>query len=94
MGYGPGPILQRTVALKESAKAAVANTYRLNHAAIAWSLAKVRVAYGAYHQRGAGRLPARPFIYQPDGPELALADRMAATEMRRLLRIATRRRRP
>jgi len=90
MGYGVGPILQRTVALKESAKAAVANTYRIAHSRIKWSVGRVRVSYGKYHQRGGGRMPARPFLFQPDNSELMIADRIAARELRRLIRVSLR----
>jgi hypothetical protein len=90
MGYGAGPILQRTVALKESAKAAVANTYRVDHSLIRWAIGRVRVKHGRYHQLGGGSLPARPFINMPDGSELAEADRMAARELRRLVRVRLR----
>ena len=94
MGYGVGPILQRTIALKESAKAAVANTYRITHARMKWSVSRVRVSYGKYHQFGGGRLPARPFLFQPDNSELMIADRVAARELRRLIRLSLRSRMP
>lgn len=88
MGYGAGPILQRSVRLKEDAKAASANTYRVDHAAMPWSIGRVRTPYGRYHQAGGGSLPKRPFFDKPDAAELAEADRLAAMEIRRLTRLA------
>lgn len=92
MGYGAGPILKRTASLKEAAKAAVAGTYRMAHSSIRWQLSKVRVPYGKYHQLGGGRLRPRPFFFQPDNSELQIADRIAARELRRRIRLMLRRR--
>jgi len=67
-GFGRGPILQNTRALAGAAQAAVAGTFKLK--GVKWSISRVAVPYGKYHQSGGGRLPARPFINNPTPTEL------------------------
>ena len=87
-GYGEGPILQRTVMLKERAKAAVAGTFSLSEK-VEWDVASVGVDYAAYHQEGGGSLPRRPFFDSPSKAELSDAiDAARAAAMREVRKLA------
>jgi phage gpG-like protein len=80
------PILRDTGRLLQAAMRAVRNTY--NIIKVRWSIARVNVPYGIYHQQGTGKMPRRPFLLDPSKGELVPADNYCVRTIKRLLRRA------
>ena len=72
-GYGAGPILFNTGALKTMAQQAVAGTFKMNFEEIEWpDIDEIGLEYAAAMNFGyaAGGIPARPFFSRPTRAEM------------------------
>jgi hypothetical protein len=70
------PILDDTGSMRELAIMAVEGSYSIV-GPIGWDGLADVAGIGAWHQYGTDRMPARPFLLDPNKAELAPADRMA-----------------
>jgi len=76
---GGGMMLVDTGLLRDSAISAVAGTYSIRNP-VTWNASGV-TEYSEYIQNGTPRMPARPFLLDPDEDELSDADEVAVDEI-------------
>lgn len=90
-GFGTGPKLFNTGALKASAVRGAHGAYRMGRPGTRFSIGRVSVRYAKYIQRGTGSMPARKFYDNPNEAEMRPINRRAAQLLARYARQEMRR---